>query len=80
MTILAAILYAIILSALLGGQARLIWRSIQSGEAGLGRFAAQRATSPIVYWIWMAVYATFLVYVAAYLIVGLIGFAREGLA
>lgn len=77
MTLLGAILYGMILGALVIGQARLIGRSIQSGEAGLGRLAMQRANSPIGYWIWMAVYAVFLIYVGLYLIFGLVGFMRN---
>ena len=65
MIIILSILVALIFSALVLGQMRLIQRSIASGEIGWGRYAAVKESQPVRYYLWLAVYVLLLLYAAS---------------
>ncbi len=56
MNFLFASLFLIVILAFVGGQARLTWRALASGQAGWGRIVGDRKHTPIVYWLWIALY------------------------
>lgn len=73
MILLAGLLFAAIFSALLVGQFRLTTNALRSGEAGWGRYAADRSTQSVGYYVWVAVYVVFLVYVGLMLLGTVVG-------